>query len=1146
MGLDNEKEKIDANNDKNLIKLKKNDKFEKDKNNNNNQNCKNEKGKNINQNKPKHFINSSQNFDFLEENNGYRRERRNTNAKISIKSNYFNLKNNDKDEINNNNKAQKTSRKNTINEKLKENQKIKKEINSDKNGIDDIFFDEVIFHENKYESSKCMQTYVFHNKKFPDFSSKPFSSNKHLTQSQNNDNIIKEENEININPKIITYIEKSSSIGSNNKESTTKQNSSNFSSTEEILNSNSTATPKNENNNINWPKQEIENKYKQLLLLAKRGDYKIFSNLLNKMLLLPKNLIDLNYHDGKGFTALNYACNEGNIKIVEILLKAKCDPNIINYEKESPLHLASKKGYFEICRKLIENGALLNMSNFEKNTPIHYVCMNNDVKLLKYFLTKFPKVDSKNIFGKMPIDLTNSKEIKELLENYLNNSENKYKQIKAEISKPKIKKYISKKSQNFEKRNKNYFKKNTIGANNKTSISPISKSPKKKIECKSPNNIIINKNYKFKPFLEKIEIKIKKKNTFQKHFSLKKSNSLNNFEKKENNDFFEINISDNNIKQNRNILSDKNVLKYNLIDDNLKNELSIDNNIIKRDVLLHNKKKNIYCSTKMNLNNDLNKNLLFDNNISTSKTITRLNKYNLNSCINKAQIINKSKINNSKIMESVNYGYNRINLSINTNIEKADISIINNLKQKKVINVSNKQKYNETNNNKLLLINSLQLLNNNEIKSKKKSKNHKNLIKKDQNNSGQIETEALFPRNMKKPKKRNEKKISKGENINNSLNNNCNLSKISNEQNKKNIILNLKNKANLMEKTIDDKLNNQFNLNPKEKEKISLTNFVCLAKLGKGSFGEVYLVQKINSKKNYAMKVLRKDRILNNNLMKYAIVERNVLKLSNNPFIVKLYYAFQTSSKLFLVLEYCPNGDLSKHLLIEKRFSEKRAKFYLCEVLLALEDLHKRDIIFRDLKPENVILDEEGHCKLTDFGLSKEGISDNQYAQSFCGSLAYLAPEMLKKTGHGKPVDWYLLGVLFYEMLIGVTPYFSLKKEDIFNNIENGELKIPDYISKEAADLLRRLLERDPNKRLGGSIKDAQEIKEHSYFKDVDWRKMYKKEIKPPIFMDYMSKMIHYYHKPRIFANEELLNSDSDKPNPNMLMGWSFINNEKK
>ena len=210
-----------------------------------------------------------------------------------------------------------------------------------------------------------------------------------------------------------------------------------------------------------------------------------------------------------------------------------------------------------------------------------------------------------------------------------------------------------------------------------------------------------------------------------------------------------------------------------------------------------------------------------------------------------------------------------------------------------------------------------------------------------------------------------------------------------------------------------------------EEMKINPTSFICLALLGRGSFGEVYLVKKIDTNMLYAMKILSKNRIKSQNLFKYAMAERNVLSLTNHPFIVKLNFAFQTSNKLFLILDYCSNGDLSRHLIYEKRFSEERAKFYICEILLALEDLHQRGIIFRDLKPDNVVLDNEGHAKLTDFGLSKEGVYESDCAKSFCGSIAYLAPEMLKRSGHGKAVDWYLLGVLFYEMLVGIPPFFT-------------------------------------------------------------------------------------------------------------------------
>ena len=229
--------------------------------------------------------------------------------------------------------------------------------------------------------------------------------------------------------------------------------------------------------------------------------------------------------------------------------------------------------------------------------------------------------------------------------------------------------------------------------------------------------------------------------------------------------------------------------------------------------------------------------------------------------------------------------------------------------------------------------------------------------------------------------------------------------------------------------------------------------------------------------------------------------------------------------------------------MFEKRFKEPRAKFYLCEILLAIENLHKRDVIFRDLKPDNVVLDKDGHCKLTDFGLSKEGVKENSFAQSFCGSIAYLAPEMLKKQGHGKAVDWYLLGVLFYEMLVGITPYFTTRKEDIFHNIEYGELKVPNFVSKEAEELLKRLLERNPNKRLGGGGRDAAEIKEHPYFKDVDWKKVYEKKIKPPNFVNYMDKSIKYYNRPRLFANDDFLDKTEEQYNQNILKGWSFVNN---
>ena len=183
-----------------------------------------------------------------------------------------------------------------------------------------------------------------------------------------------------------------------------------------------------------------------------------------------------------------------------------------------------------------------------------------------------------------------------------------------------------------------------------------------------------------------------------------------------------------------------------------------------------------------------------------------------------------------------------------------------------------------------------------------------------------------------------------------------------------------------------------------------------------------------------------------------------MLSYVNHPFIVGLHYAFQTSEKLCLILDYCSGGDLSKHLKMEKRFSEHKARLYLSEVILALQELHRRDVIYRDLKPDNLVLDQDGHCMLTDFGLSKEGVMEHTSgARSFCGSIAYLAPEMLRKAGHGKAVDWYLLGVVFYELLVGQPPYLAPTKEELFDNIERGKLKIPAGLSSEAISLLTQV-----------------------------------------------------------------------------------------
>jgi len=321
--------------------------------------------------------------------------------------------------------------------------------------------------------------------------------------------------------------------------------------------------------------------------------------------------------------------------------------------------------------------------------------------------------------------------------------------------------------------------------------------------------------------------------------------------------------------------------------------------------------------------------------------------------------------------------------------------------------------------------------------------------------------------------------------------------------------------------------------------KASPEDFELLQQLGKGSFGEVFLVKHMNESKLYAMKVLRKDKIMGQNLIKYALTERNVLSYVRHPFIVSLNYAFQTSDKLILILDYCPGGDMGWHLSIDKRFNEIRARLYACEVLLALEELHRRDIIFRDLKPDNVVFDEEGHAMLTDFGLSREGVYGTDSAKSFCGSIAYLAPEMLRRAGHGKAVDWYLLGVLIYEMLVGNPPYFSRNREQLFQNITSGALRLPSCLSPNAKSIIRavittQLLQREPTQRLGFA-RDAEEVKQHPFFAGVNWDFLLRRQSRPPSLPRPPLSPYAKVAKERVYG--ETRSGDAST----YLAGWSFV-----
>eukprot|EP00771_Trimastix_marina_P003883 gnl/Trimastix_PCT/595.p1 GENE.gnl/Trimastix_PCT/595~~gnl/Trimastix_PCT/595.p1 ORF type:complete len:494 (+),score=161.86 gnl/Trimastix_PCT/595:57-1484(+) len=289
-----------------------------------------------------------------------------------------------------------------------------------------------------------------------------------------------------------------------------------------------------------------------------------------------------------------------------------------------------------------------------------------------------------------------------------------------------------------------------------------------------------------------------------------------------------------------------------------------------------------------------------------------------------------------------------------------------------------------------------------------------------------------------------------------------------------------------------------------QSSKISLRDFELLRVVGKGSFGKVLQVRKKTDQKIYAMKILKKRELYARNQIEHTNTERAILASLSHPFMVRLHYAFQNRHKLYLVLDYANGGEIFFHLRRAGRFPEVLATFYIAEVICTLDYLHKHDIIYRDLKPENIMLDPEGHIKITDFGLSKVGITSvggmagGQTTQTFCGTPEYLAPEILQGIGHGKAVDWWSVGILYYEMLTGLPPFYAQNRNEMYEKTIRGELSIPSYISAEAQSFLRSILMQRPEDRLGSGPTGGQEIKNHELFRHLDWEQLERRQIAPP------------------------------------------------
>ena len=277
-----------------------------------------------------------------------------------------------------------------------------------------------------------------------------------------------------------------------------------------------------------------------------------------------------------------------------------------------------------------------------------------------------------------------------------------------------------------------------------------------------------------------------------------------------------------------------------------------------------------------------------------------------------------------------------------------------------------------------------------------------------------------------------------------------------------------------------------------------MKNFTLVSTLGTGTFGRVFLAKKTQDQSYFALKIQSKSKILKLKQTEHVNFERRLLESISHPFIVSLESTFQSPSYLYMCLEFVVGGELFSHLRRAGRFKQQTAVFYAASIVCAIDYLHSQDVIYRDLKPENLLLDEKGYLKLVDFGLSKQ-LDSSGYAWTLCGTPEYIAPEIILSQGHGTPVDWWALGILVYEMLVGHPPFVSNNPFEIYQKVLLGELYFPIELEKDAEEFIRSLLNLNPAMRLGSSQSGVEDIKNSKFFEGMEWETLVEGGVPAPI-----------------------------------------------